>query len=170
MSSQLSANITNEAAAASALLEALKDDIGDDVQAAADLIEGETSLHEAIAAAVDRIAYIDAMTTVLKARAEAMDTRRHRLDEQKTRIKRAIVGAMEALGQQKIELSIATVYTAKGRPSVIITDDTKLPEWALIRQPPKIDRSAIAKALAGGQAVDGAVLSNASTILNIRTG
>lgn len=163
-------DITRETAAALALMQSIRDVVDGDEQAVADAIEGETNLHDAIAAAVDRIAAIQTMTDVLKAREGGMKVRRQRLDEQAQKIKRAIVTAMEALEQRKIELPTATIYTSTGRRSAVITDETKLPEWALIPQPPKPDKDKITKALIDGQTIEGAVLSNTSTTLNIRTG
>lgn len=163
-------DITRETAAALALMQSIRDVVDGDEQAVVDAIEGETNLHDAIAAAVDRIAAIQTMTDVLKAREEGMAMRRHRLGEQAQKIKRAIVTAMEALEQRKIELPTATIYTSQGRRSAVIVDETKLPEWALIPQPPKVDKTKLTKALLDGQQIDGAHLSNTSTTLNIKTG
>lgn len=170
MAQDISVKISREAAAARELLAAIKEDIAGDEQAKADAIEGETDLHGAISAAIDRIAALDAMGAVLKAREAGFAARRHRFDEQKAKIKRAIVAAMEALDQRRLELPTATVYTSVGKRSAIVTDENKLPAWALIPQPPKVDKAALSKALIEGAQIDGAELSNTSTILNIRTG
>jgi hypothetical protein len=169
MSQSIAIEINRETAAAVQLLAALADELDGDVQAQADTIEGETNLHEIVIKAIDRLAEIEVMTEALKAREDAYAVRRGRFTEQAAKIKRAIVGAMDALNQRKIELATATVYTSAGRRKAIVTDETKLPPSFFVPQPPKLDTTKLTKALVDGASIDGATLSNASTILNIRT-
>lgn len=161
--------INNETAAAAALLSALADELDGDEQAKADAIEGETSLHELVVKAVDRIAELDTMIDALKAREDAHAIRRKRFQDQQAAIKRAIAVSLETLSVRKLELPTATVYTSPGRRRAIVTDESKLPPAYLVPQPHKIDLTALGKALNEGAQIDGAELSNTSTILNIRT-
>ena len=132
-------------------------------------IASETSLIEAIEAAVDRIAQLDAMAASLKAREDNFYIRRARFDAQRDRIKRSIVDAMAETGQRKLEVAGATIYTSEGRLKAILTDKDALPSEYLVPQPSAPDMAAITAALRAGAVVPGATLSNRSVILNIRT-
>lgn len=160
--------VRHEADIARGLLAVLRDDIGDDEQAASDAIEGETSLFEAVEKAVDRIAEIDAFCEALKAREENFAARRHRYQHQKDAIKFALAYALDTTGQRKLELPTATVYISKGRQRAVVTDPALIPADYLVPQPPKVDLTALTKALAAGP-IPGAELSNPSQILNVRT-
>lgn len=167
--SDIALTVANDARAAKVLLEALAEDLAGDEQAQHDLIEGETHLLEAIEAAVDRIAELDALQAALKAREENHAARRKRFADQQARIKRAIAEALDMTGQRKLNLATATVYTSPGKARPIITDKAAIPEIFTVPQPPEPNLQAIKEALLEGAEIPGATLSNPSIILNIRT-
>lgn len=161
-------NLTRETEAARSLLLSCQEALGDDAEAIAATIEGETNLLEAMTEAVKRIADLGGYQDAIAAHMVELKARSERFGNQRERIRAALVDAMEAVGIKKIELPIATLSVRPGTAAVQITSEADLPAGYFREPPPVPDKKAIAEALKAGTPVPGATLSNAPTTLQVR--
>ena len=162
--------IAVEAATARALLLSVAETVADDDQAQQDVIEGETSLIEAITVAVRRIADVDAHAAALDTMIKDMKDRKHRFENAAETLRNSIRSAMETTSQAKFELPMATISLRKVPPKVDIVDPMAIPDIYLKQPPPVVDKVAIKLALTGGVDVPGARMSNGSQTLAIKFG
>ena len=153
--------------AARALLQTFADVLADDEQAQADLVEGETDLDRALEHAVLRIAEIEAMLDGLKAMSDRIAARRSRIDAQAESLRAAVMVALEATGQRKLELPFATVSRRAVPPKAQIITEAEIPTTFWKRADPKVDMRALLAALKEGP-VPGAELSNGSETISIK--
>jgi hypothetical protein len=157
-----------EAEAARTLMLNVKDVIGDDEGAIADAIEGETSLREAIADVLERIADLETHEEAIAMRLNALKERKSRFSAQAGRMRTALAVAMATAGLRKLELPEATVSLRAAPPSVVMTEEADIPSTFWKPQPPKLDKTALLMALKSGP-VPGASLSNGGETISIRT-
>jgi hypothetical protein len=166
----LRTEIRNEAEAVTSLLANIRDVIADDDEAREDAIEGETNFKEAIAAAVSRVAEIDALSEAIKAQSDKLRSRRDRLEIQAELLRAAITSAMQTAEIDKIELPSHTL-TIKATPAkAVITDEAEIPSKFFVPQDPKLSLKAVGDALKAGETIPGATLSNGGSTLQIRGG
>ncbi|BAB53635.1 mll7978 [Mesorhizobium japonicum MAFF 303099] len=172
MTIDVSRGLRIEAEAAKRLLAQLQDaGHGGDTDLAADIIEGETSLHETVAAAIDQIDNLDVMVIGLKAKEEAFADRRKSIEARAENLRAAIEQAMIAAEQVSIPLPSATVFISKRKPALFVENEADIPSEFFVEQErpaPKLDKRALAAALAGGRKVPGAALDNGTVSLSIR--
>lgn len=74
-------------------------------------------------------------------------------------MKSALLGFMQASGQDKVKAGSFAVTTATTQ-AVEITDESAIPCIYLVEQPPKIDKISIKNALKAGEKISGAELVN----------
>ena len=161
-------SLRRETEEARALLANLKDIIGDDDQAQADAVEGETSLHEAIASGVARLAEVQTLQLGIDAMVEQLQERGSRFERQRDNIRTAICAAMEAANIKKLELPIATVSLRAVPPKAEIIDEAAIPAKFWKPQDPKLDRKAVLDALKAKETVPGATLSNGGLTISVK--
>lgn len=164
----LARELTIEAEAAQSLLANIRDVIGDDEQAAADAVEGETNLVEVISKAVDRITEIACMVDAIKEREKRLKERRDRLDRQAEHLRTAVSTAMAQAELKRLELPQATLAIKALPQKAIPLDEAAIPSEFWKRQDPKLDMRALLAALKEGP-VSGAALSNGGTTIQIKT-
>lgn len=157
-----------QAEAARTLLLNIRDVIGDDEEAAADAIEGETDLHEAIAGAVLRISDLEAHEDAIASIIKTLGERKSRFASQADRIRTAICVAMGVAGIKKLELAQATISRRAVPPSAVFTNEADVPSRFWKPQDPKLDRKAVLDALKAKEVVPGATLSNGSETISIK--
>lgn len=161
-----------EAEAAKKLLAHLRDEgHGDDDELLANAVEGETSLHESIAAVIDRIDEKEVTTLGLEAKIAAFQGRLATVKKSIEFDRAAVEQAMIATEQSKIMLPSATVYVSKRKPGLIIENEADIPSEFFIPQEvpaPKLDKRALAAALTEGRQIPGATLDNGSVSLSVR--
>jgi len=162
-------NLSREAEAARALLLNIKDVIGDDDDAAADAIEGETNFKEACAAAVARLAELDTHDAAISAHIETVRARRERLAKQADCIRAALAAALTQADIRKLELPTATLSRRPVAAGLVVTDEAEIPSEFWKRGDPKLDRKALLAALKNGQTIAGAGLSNGGETISVRT-
>lgn len=101
-----------------------------------------------------------------------LTARRDRYRAHEDAYRTTLLQAMEALGLRYWSCVQATLSLAAGRPKVIISDDAadRLPDALvairIVRTP---DKAAIRAALEAGDTVEGASLSNATPVLQVRS-
>lgn len=162
------ASLREETQAAQSLLANIRDIIGDDEDMVATAIEGETNLIEAIGAGVKRLAELDALMDATKALADKIKERNARFDRQHDLLKQALLVAMESGEIKKLELPLATISVKRTPASAMIVDESLVPSKFWKPQDPKLDKKAVLDALKAGEAVDGALLSNGGSALQVR--
>lgn len=172
MTIDVSRGLAIQAEAAKRLLTQLRDQgHGDDAELSADVIEGETSLHEAVAAAIDQIDSLEVLVIGLKAKEEAFAERRRMIEARADNLRAAIEQAMISAEQVNIPLPTATVFISKRKPALIVENEAEIPSEFFIEQErpaPKLDKRALAAAISDGRRVPGATLDNGTVSLSIR--
>lgn len=107
------------------------------------------------------------------AAADQIETLKGRHDRYKRRseaMRQTAFAVLDAIGRRKIELPDLTATISAGRASVVITDETAVPDiYAETITTRKLDKATIASVLNSGGAVPGAQLSNGLPSLAIRT-
>lgn len=160
--------LQQEASAARALKEALALVPNMDDETVRDTIEGETSLHEAIAAVLSDINEdemlilgIGEMVKTLGARKARLETR---IDARKAAIQKAMeIGEIKTLATPSGTLSLRNVPRA-----LDVTDDKLIPFDYFVMQEPKLDRKRLKSDLQDGKEIPGCLLDNGSVTLSIR--
>jgi len=154
--------------AARNLLLNIKDIVEDDAELIETAIEGETSLKEAISAAVDRILELDAYEEAIATQISSLQVRRERFEHQSERIKAAIHVAMGQAELRKLELTQATLGVRAVPAKCEITDEAMIPSKFWKVQAPRLDKKSVLDALKAKEDVPGAVLSNGGETLSLR--
>lgn len=172
MTIDVTRKIAIETEAAKRLLSYLRDEgQDDDADLVADTIEGQTSLHEAIAAAIDQIDGCEVLVIGLKAKEDEFADRRRKIEARAENLRAAIEQAMIATDQDKLPLPTATVFISKRKPGLMVENEAEIPSEFFIEQErpaPKLDKRMLATALAVGRKVPGASLDNGTISLSIR--
>lgn len=167
MSNEIS-TLRNEAEIARTLLANIRDVIDGDDEAAHDAIEGETSLIEAITAAVDRITELDAHEAAIAGMMKDLAARKERFAHQGEQIRAALCVAMGMVKLKKLELPQATLSLKSLPAKAVILSEVEIPSMFFVDQAPKLDKRSVLDALKSGAAVPGAVLSNGGETIAIR--
>lgn len=155
-------DLAKQASAARDLIAALG---SDDDGVNHDIIEGETSLLEAIDAALSEMRDCDITIAGCKSVEEEIAGRRKKADARSNRLRGLIEQAMVVAGMPMAKLTTATVTVRNVKPKPIITDEASIPAEYWKQPDPVLDRAAINK-------IDGPVpgisMSNGGTTLQIR--
>lgn len=161
-------DLIREGEAAKALISALGE-IGKDDLLAADMIEGETGLFEAIDAALARLGELEAHDDGLEQYIKRLSARRERLGNQAASIRVSLLMAMDAAGLRKVERPAATLSITKQPPKSIVTNEADIPPDYWTRGEPKLDRKRLLADLKSGKDIPGATLSNQAETITIRS-
>jgi hypothetical protein len=134
-----------------------------------DTLEGATNLKEAIGCIVRSALDDEALADGLKLRLESMKERLERIEATVTKKRQVALAAMEEADIQKILEPDFTVSIKAAAPSIVITNESDIPEPFWLPQPAKLDRRSILEAMKSGTAVRGVELANTRIILSVRT-
>lgn len=140
----------------------------DDLDLLRDSIEGETTLHEAIARVMASLLDDEVMLAGLDEMLKVMGARKSRIEKRVERQRAAIEQGMIAGELKTLPLPDATLSIREIAPKIIVTDETKLPAEFFTPQPPKLNKSALNAAVNNGLTFEGVTFSNKSTSLSIR--
>ena len=99
---------------------------------------------------------------------EDMQARKSRYQRRQETMRGTAFAIMDALGRNKVELPDLTASIRAGQPSVVITDETVIPDL-YVRIERKIDKATILSALKSNLTVEGCELSNSLPTLSIRS-
>lgn len=143
-------------------------ELAEDEALRADMIDGST---DAFAVLSEIVATMRAAATMREAIADRVKTLRERssrYDRREEAMRSLAQRIMEAADIRKAELPEATLSIRAVPPSLVITDESALPEWAwrVKREPDKV---AIKDRMKAGEFVPGAELSNGGATLSVRT-
>lgn len=164
----MSHRLIQETKAAEVLRDQIKAMAGDDDQTIADMIEGETSIHELLEKVVEQIVNDEAMADSIGAVCKKLKERQDRIEKRISWFRTAAASAMEAAGIKKKESPFGTISLKDVPPSAVITDESKIPARYWKPQDPKIDKKAIVEALKAKAEIPGAELSNGGQTVQIR--
>ena len=126
-----------------------------------------TELHSIDDAFTDKSRAIIALIRESQLSADAIDEEAKRLkskaDSARKKadwLKRYLEGEMEMLGMPKIDVGIAKAWIQNNAPSVIISDETKIPGdyFRVIPETREVDKRSIIDALKSGEEIPGAEL------------
>lgn len=163
-------NLERKTAGVKALADAMRPAIGDDDDALADLIEGESDALEAASRLLRWMGERQAHSAALKAYEADLAGRRKRLDDGVQTARAALSRFMEEVGLTKLERPEATLSIREAGPSVVYGidfDPEGLPE-GLRRWRCEADKHAVKAALEAGEEVPGARLTNGGAVLTVR--
>lgn len=160
-------DVLRQTEAARQLLSQYGDILGDDAQAKADAVEGETDLNESLTQALARVVEIDGLEAGVESIIANAKKRLDRLQKQRELLRTAIATALEVAGVDKFETPVATVALKRVPPKVEIVDEMLIPSGFWKPQDPKLDKQAIARALKDKVEVPGAVLGNGGLTIQI---
>lgn len=155
----LANDLTQEARAVQILRERFKEEFADDPDLAASMIEGETDIHETIAAAANAVFEDEGRIAGIKTMIDALQGRKSRIEKRIEVMRAAICVALQQAAIKSKDYGFCTVTLKPLPPSAIITDEAAIPSSFWKPQEPKIDKRAILAALKDGK-VPGAELSN----------
>lgn len=162
-------SIKDEAHASRAILESVRDILGPDAESMKlDIVEGETSLYEAMGAALERLATVEAFEAGLAQAISNMQARKQRFKEQGELIRAAMHMALDTIGEQTLELPMATVTAGKLADALDIKDEADIPSTYWVNPAPTLDKKTLLSDLKGGQQVAGAGLIKDRTTLTVR--
>jgi len=160
--------LDEQAKAAAALLEVLRDRGDDDAELAADMVEGETGLMEALDAADAEILACSVTIEGCKAAEASLKARRDRAAARMDKVRAAIEQALILADvSEKIARPTATFTLSRRKPEVVIDDESQIPARFFVPQPPKLDKKALRDA-AEAEPVPGCHMTNGTISLTIR--
>jgi hypothetical protein len=140
-----------------------------DEQTLADTLEGLTDLNEVIAAIVRAAVTDEALSDGLRVRIGEMLERQARLDDRAAKRRQIACEAMAGASIKKITAPDLTISLRAGSPSLVVTDETALPQTYWVPRKPRLDRQSLQTDLKRGITVAGATLSNSEPVLSVRT-
>lgn len=139
----------------------------DDHDLIADMIEAETSLHEAIAAVMAGIDEDEMMIVGLEVMANKLGARCKRYQDRIDRRRTAIERGMMAGELTKLELPQATLSIRSVPPKLDVVNETEIPA-KYFENVPKLKRTELWADVKAGQDIPGVRMTNGSTTLAIR--
>jgi hypothetical protein len=166
--SDVSHKLHRETEAARALRANLADLIAENEETAADFVEGETNLVEAIELAVKQMGEDEAAVEALARYSEKMKSRTARLKSRLERLRLAVASAMEQAGKKRIETPYGTVSRRTVPRTAIVMDEADIPTDYWKEQDPKLDRGLLTADLRAGKIIKGVTLSNGHETVTIR--
>ncbi len=133
----------------------------------ADMIEGSSDLHEVLALLLDRMRESEALAEAITARIKSMQERRARIEGREVSLRALMFSLMEAADLRKVELPEATLSFRNTPPKLVVVDEAKIPSM-FFEQKPVLDKVHLKSALASGNLIEGASLSNGGVSLVVR--
>lgn len=154
--------------AAIRLKERLVATYGDDAELVKDMIEGETSLHDALSIAALELAATEGEKDGIEIAIAKLKERLSRYVKRAEGLREAIQAAMDAAELKTLKTPAATLSMRAAPPRCEIIDPSQIPAVFLIQPPPVPDKAAIRDAMKSGESIPGCVLSNQPQSLSVR--
>lgn len=143
-------------------------ELAEDEQALLDTLDGAADLDTAIAAVMASREDDLALVAAIKERSGDLATRRSRIEARAEAKRQAVLAALIACDRRKLELPEITISVTPVKPSVVIEDESLLPESVMEPQPAKPSKTLIKAKLDAGWPVPGARMSNGGSTLTVR--
>lgn len=156
-----------EIVAAKTLCAQLHDLIGGDEQVAADIVEGQTNLAEAMEAVVAQLIDDYAAMRGLDSILEDLGKRRERIKQRIANMRTMVGVALEQAGKKKFEHPAATFAIKAVPPSVQVIDEAIIPSKYWVASDPKLDKKTILEHLKNNESIPGVQKNNGSATLSV---
>lgn len=142
-------------------------ELAEDEALRADMIEGSTDAFAVLSEIAKAMADAKAMSMAISDNIDALAERAARYDRRGKAMRALAQRIMEAANIRKAELPEATLSIRAVAPSLVITDEASLPDWAwrVKREP---DKAVIKERMKAGDFVPGAEMSNGGSTLSVR--
>lgn len=140
-----------------------------DDETLAELMETGADVQSLLLAVIRAAMEADAMAEMAKARLEDLQARKKRYETRYDTLRAVVFAVMDALGERKIEAPDFTVSIGKPRASLIVTDESEIPDeyWRIER---RLDRAKLNDdVVKNGVVITGAMVANGVPSLTIRT-
>lgn len=157
-----------EIEAAQRLKEKLIASYGEDADLLRDMVEGQTSLHEAIGHAALELAAVEGEKEGIEIALAKLKARLTRYCDRAQGIRDAIQVAMETAELTSLKTPAATLSVRASPQRLEVTEEAAIPAVFFKQPPPVLDKKAVTDALKAKQDVPGAVLSNQPPALSVR--
>ena len=131
------------------------------------LAEGETSLLEVIDLMLEADMYDDGLIDGLKRQKDTMAVRLHRLQERRESRRAILEQALLLLEQNTLERPTGTLSLAKRAPGLVVEEEAQIPARFFDLRP-VLNRGALKDALASGEDIAGARLTQGVLSLTLR--
>lgn len=141
-------------------------ELADDEELALDTFEG-LGLNDLLGRLLGNAQDAKFMAAATAERIGELQARKARFERRNEAMRALMFRLLTAAGQSKVTLPEGTLSVSKGRDKVEITDETRLPKWALrvVKSP---DKTAIAEKLKAGKKVPGAEMKPGEPGLSVR--
>lgn len=141
-------------------------ELAEDEELAADTLEG-LGLNDLLGRLIGSAQDAKFFGAAIADRIGELRQRQERFGKKEQAMRALMFRLLQASGQQKVTLPEGTLSVNKGRDSVLITDETRLPKWAL-RVSTSPDKTAIGERLKAGKKVAGAEMKPGEPGLSLR--
>jgi hypothetical protein len=155
-----------ESVAVQHLLTAFKEQLGEDDQAIADTISGETGFFELVDIVLNRLAELEDYINAITTQGRKLNDRNSRFKSQHEGLRKALLSAMLQAKLDRVERPVGTAAQRKTARSAVIEDENLIPDTYKIPQPAQVDKKALTAALKDGP-VPGAKLSEQGITISI---
>lgn len=139
-----------------------------DEETLADTVEGLTDLHEIIAAIMRSALTDEVLASGLKVRIGEMQERFERLAQRASTRRHIARDVMVDSEIKKITAPDFTISLRPGTPSLVVIDETAIPEAYWIAREPRLDRQGLTTDLKREVVIAGVALSNPEPVLSVR--
>jgi len=147
----------------------LKDypELVEDEELREDMFEGSTNIKEVLTELINIDANASTMIEAIKQQINYLKQRSDRFDHRKEVTRKLIMQIMNIADLTKMELANGTISVSNTPASVIITDETKIPdEYFRIKK--EVNKTKIKDALKDGVEIEGVQLSNGGSTIRIK--
>lgn len=141
-------------------------ELADDEELRADMLEGETGLHDVLKRIVRARQFAKANGEAIKTVKADLDARKARYERKAEAMTALALRLMEHADLRKVELPEATLSVRAVPPSVVIDDESQLPADCFETR--RVVSKTLIKAAMEGGAVPGAHMTNGGTGLTVR--
>ncbi len=142
-------------------------ELAEDESLRADVLEGESSLHEVLSRLVNLAQDSGCMADAIKSRIDGMAKRKAAAEKREEAFRALILRLLQKADLRKVSLPEATLSIAAVPPSVVIVDETAIPDNCY-RVKKEINKPVIKALFANGETVPGCAMSNGSERLAVR--
>ena len=155
--------------AADVLKEQLREIAGDDLDVIRDTIEGEIDLRGLVALAAEQNVLDAAQVNGIEDLVSKLKDRKDRIEKRIGMRRVAMLAAMQSGEIEKLETPAGTISRKAVPPSLLIVNEAEIPTEFWKQPNPVLDKNSLAEAIKSGRQIDGAMMSNGSETIQVRT-
>jgi len=133
-----------------------------------DTLDGETELTEALLMIAEEISEREAMAKAVQERIKDLQERKSRIDHSADTLRQIILVTMSRAEIKKINGDLCTLSIGNTKPKADIVDEALIPAKFWKSQDPKLDKTALTKAVNDGETIPGVQKSNGGINIIIR--